>query len=139
MLRSALTALVAASVQLAFAQGFKLGTAIKVLEDPGTGNRWLLERNSEHPGWPGRLIRLEASAGEDSCLGSASPAVVIHAGDQVAVEKNTELIRVQLQAVALGSASTGQSVAVRLKAGGHIVRTIAIARGLAKMTAEAQK
>ena len=39
------------------------------IDDPGTGNRWLLERDPDHPGGPGRMVL--AAPGVSGGAGSA--------------------------------------------------------------------
>jgi hypothetical protein len=119
-----------------------LGEVVREVADPGTGDRWLLERDPKQPAGPGRMVRIAGK--EDGALsdrrgnaasGTAAgePAIVfgpvIHAGDRLVVEESTAVVEARLAAVALGPAKKGASLNVRLVIGGKVVRVIALGPG----------
>ena len=93
-----------------------------VIADPHTGRRWLLARDPEHPGGPGKLV--EAPVGE--AAKSNACHIVIRTGDCVLLEEMTPVARGVFETVALSSARQGASLRVRLRIGGRVVRAIAI-------------
>ncbi len=121
--------------------------AIRVIQDPHTAMRWLLERNPACPGGPGRMVLL--SQKEGSQLGSVSMVngmatinrntqpPVIRSGDRLVVEENSALVEARLEAVALGSAVEGAEVRVRLAIGGRVLRAVALGPGRAAFAANA--
>lgn len=124
-----------------------LGPVVREIDDGTTGDRWLLERDAAHPAGPGRLVRVETSgsgAGPDSKSGQgqggdripapARPRGVIHAGDAVIVEDHTAEADARLEAVALMPAAVGEEFSARMKAGGAVVRVVALAAGRARLT-----
>ena len=110
---------------------------VREIDDPHTGVRWLLMRNSEHPGGPGVLepagsVRSRALAdGRDGV-----PRPVLRAGERLIAEEDTPLVTSRLEAVALGSAVVGSTLYVRLKFGGKVVRAVAAAPGRAVLRPE---
>jgi hypothetical protein len=127
------------------------GQLVRIIDDPSLGDRWLLIRDPNHPGGPGRLVlasRTRSEAGRNGSAGVpdvgkpgadqvlASP--VIHTGDLLVVEENTAVVEARLEAVALGPAWAGSSFDVRLKIGGKVVRAIALASGRAVFSPETE-
>lgn len=118
------------------------------IDDPSTGDRWLLVPG--HGGGPGTLIlaghRETARSGEANAGVQSAPAAdpvadqpvihapVIHAGDALVVEEHTAVVDVRLEAVALNSASAGAPLEARLKIGGNVVRVLANAPGRAVLS-----
>lgn len=115
--------------------------AIRVIQDPHTGMRWLLERSPENPGGPGRMVLLSADSkspnnGIDPILVAAPIAPpVIRAGDRLTVEEHSAMADAQLEAVALGPAAEGAPLNLRLSIGGKVVRAIALGPGHAMFAA----
>jgi hypothetical protein len=111
--------------------------AIREIDDPHTGDRWLLEPNLTHPEGPGRLVRTErgarGGAGAASAGNGAGPVAVIRAGDRLIVEENTAVVEARLEAVALGAAAPGFSLNVRLRIGGRVLRAVALGPGRAAL------
>jgi hypothetical protein len=119
---------------------------VREIDDPATGDRWLLERGSGHPGGPGRMV-LEGHArmanasskpGNEAWRGGAdaapvSPAPIIRAGDRLIVEEHSAVVDAFLLAIALGPAPEGSEFWVRLSIGGRRVRALAIAAGRATL------
>jgi hypothetical protein len=125
------------------------GGPVRVIDDPPTRTRWLLMRNPVHPSGPGLLIPSAVplgQAGLTGCMSSlsvrprpGSPALpVIHSGDRLIVEENSALVEARLEAVALGSASAGSPLKVRLKIGGVVVRAVALGPGRAAIAPESE-
>jgi hypothetical protein len=122
---------------------------IREIDDPSTGNRWLLVRDWNRPGGPGRLLLLAGSPrithaeqaakisparAETDSVPPAAPVIhapIIHANDPLIVEENTPLVEARLAATALGPAAPGAAFAARLEIGGKIVRVRAVAPGRA--------
>ncbi len=116
--------------------------ATREIEDPGTGNRWLLVPNAAHPGGPGRLVLVErgavehgvpATVAEEHEAADARP--VIEAGDVIVLEANTTEMDAELEAVALSPARAGAEFLVRLKIGGRVLQAIALGSGHAEWIA----
>ena len=119
---------------------------VRAIDDPATGSYWLLERDPDHPGGPGRLVMVSATTAEGAPAGgpkqtmvrsatgvaaSMAAAPVIRAGDRLVVEENTAVVRARLEAVALGPAMRGGRFEVRLAIGGKAVRAVALGAGRA--------
>jgi hypothetical protein len=140
------------------------GEIVREIDDPHTGARWLLVRDSIHPGGPGRMIlafapqgqalnilgngignaarsdaRIAAQSGHEQMLAGSGPAQpVIRAGDRLIVEENTAVVEARLEAVALNPAAIGSGLNVRLAIGGKVVRAVAVAPGRAAFVAESE-
>lgn len=125
-------------------EGLVQGEMIREIDDPHTGERWLLVPNGESPGGPGRLVL--AAADQDSFGGAAPRAAkrtedprlgaVIRAGDRLVVEEHTRLVDAALEARALGPAAVGSSLDARLAMGGRVVRVVALGPGRAALQPE---
>ena len=119
--------------------------AIREIDDRHTGARWLLLRDDDHPGGPGRMTfagsvrddggtkshQKDVSASAATIVAPARP--VIHGGDRLVVEENSPVVAVRLEAVALGPAVPGGSLRARLQIGGKVVRVVALAPGRAEL------
>jgi hypothetical protein len=113
------------------------------IDDPHTGARWLLLRDSSHPGGPGRLVLAVERRGQhqnnvaQSDVVQAAPALpVIHAGDRLIVEENSAVIEARLEAVAMSPAAAGSLLQARLRIGGRVVRVVALGPGRAEFQSE---
>jgi hypothetical protein len=117
------------------------GEVVREIDDPYTGDRWLLLRNDQVPGGPGRLV-LVAAHGNAS--GGAAPRAagqagdaqflpIIRAGDRLIVEEHTARVDVVLEARAMNPAAPGAAFDVRLTIGGNVVRAVALAPGRAAL------
>ena len=120
---------------------------LRIIEDPGTRRRWLVERNLLHPTAPGRTILVPdsyscaAASAERFSLQSKShlersSQPIIHSGDSVIVIERTPLLDARLEAIALSTVSPGEQFSVRLKIGGRAFRAIATAPGHATLIPE---
>ena len=118
------------------------GPVVREIEDPHSGDRWLLVRQAEYPGGPGRLLlaRWTSLDGNSPVALAVRPHVapVIRAGDRVTVEEHTARVDAVLAAVALGSAAPGALLRVRLAVGGRVVQAIATAAGHATLALDAE-
>ncbi len=134
----------AAWVLSAMSQTAGGGGVVREIDDPHSGQRWLLMRDDGHPGGPGCMILTagEGSAGRELEAGSLQPAgtqakdrapamPVIHTGDRLIVEESTAVVEARLEGVAMGPAAIGSAVNVRLKIGGNVVRAVALGPGRA--------
>jgi len=118
------------------------GEVVREIDDPHTGDRWLLVRDRSHPGGPGRLVLVAGvriGARRDRAAVEPSPVElrpVIRAGERLIVEENTPVVEARLEAVALGPAVIGSPLDVRLRIGGRVVRAVALAPGRASLQPE---
>jgi hypothetical protein len=134
-------------------------SALRTIDDPPTGHRWLLMRDAEHPGGPGKLVLsteappsvgasgVVSGAGGSMALrptlstsakalvsgGAAQPQ--IRSGDRLLVEEHSQVADVQLMAVALGPAMIGSVFKARLEIGGKVVSVVAVGPGRASFAA----
>jgi len=128
-------------------------SAVRTIDDPQTGHRWLLMKDPEHQGGPGRLVLSTESPtgmtasgpvsdgrsslptiGPSAKVGQApqaTPQPQIRAGDHLLVEEHSAVADVQLTAIALGPAMTGSVLNARLEIGGRVVRVVADGPGRA--------
>jgi hypothetical protein len=119
------------------------GQVLRQIEDPSTGDLWLLMRDRSRSGGPGRLVlaRPETNTQRAISGGPAQPLSrgerpVIHTGDALMVEEHTAVAEVRLEAVALGPAVKGACFRARLKIGGKVVRVVAVSSGRADFAPE---
>jgi hypothetical protein len=120
------------------------GEIVREIDDPHTGDRWLLMRNDANPGGPGRFTlvtagRTPASGGFAQPANPATPVrlqPVIRLGDRLIVEEHTAVVDARLQARALNSAALGSVFNVRLAIGGRVVRAVALGPGRAALKPE---
>ena len=111
---------------------------LRQIEDPSTGDLWLLVRDRSRPGGPGHLVLARPEANTESAISgdprqplSQGERPVIHTGDRLTVEEHTARVDVRLEAVALQSAVKGAHFKARLKLGGKVVRVVAVSPGRA--------
>ena len=122
---------------------------VREIDDPHTGDRWMLMRDAVHPEGPGRLLLVAGpgiepvSARTGDRKKPAIPAAkrtpfraVIHAGDALIVEEHTAAVDARLEAVALGPAVEGATFRVRLKIGGKVMQAVAVSAGHAVFALE---
>jgi hypothetical protein len=120
---------------------------IRVIRDPHTAMRWLLEREPSRPGGPGRMVLVgpeensEPASEMSSASGTTSnpPSPVIRGGDRVVVEEKSLLVEARLEGIALGSAVEGAEFRVRLTIGGKVLRAVALGPGRAAFAAIAER
>ena len=109
--------------------------------DPGTGARWVLMRDAEHPAALAHWVLVEA--GKERAVGAGAEAtgekLMIHAGDKIVVEEQTAVMSAWLEATALTSAGSGGELRVRLAIGGRVLVVRAIAPATAEMEEEKQR
>lgn len=115
------------------------GEILREIDDPATGDRWLLVRDAAHPAAPARLVLAARQSGQDlfpeerkanrPAPSTVAEQPVIRAGDLLTVEEHTAVVDTRLEAVALGPAPKGAILRARLKIGGRIVRVEAVSRG----------
>jgi hypothetical protein len=113
---------------------------LREIDDPHNGDRWLLMRNRQAPGGPGRLVRV--AVGHKTVGGALAPAAgesvsapVIRSGDRLIVEEHTALVDAVLEARALSPAMAGATFDARLTMGGGLVRVVALGPGRAALAA----
>lgn len=115
---------------------------LREIVDPYSGGRWVLMRDPDHPGGPGRLVLAEAGNGGKRAHAGETPAdealPVIRAGDKLVIEEHSSVVDAQFEAVALGAAREGSLLKVRLKLGGKTLSAIALGPGRAVFTSEAE-
>jgi hypothetical protein len=120
-------------VAIIAAQARRNGEVVREIDDAANGCRWLLERDAEHPGGPGRMVLATTcvlGARSDAAMQLVVP--VIRVGDRVILEAHTARMDAQLEAVALAPAAAGSEFTVRLKIGGQVMRAVALERGRAR-------
>jgi hypothetical protein len=112
------------------------GRVLRQIQDPSTGDLWLLRRDQSRPAGPGRLVLARQGMNTQRAIsgGPAQPwstgdLLVIHTGDALMVEEHTAVVDARLDAVALEPAAKGAEFKARLKIGGKAVRVIAISPG----------
>lgn len=121
--------------------------ALRVIHDPSTGARWLVVRDPQHPGGPGRLVRAKDESQDPGASGvrmaggqgrepvTAPPRLVVRGGESLAVEDKSPMVETHLEAVALGPAALGETLLARLRPGGSVVRVVALGAGRARLAA----
>jgi hypothetical protein len=120
------------------------GEPIREIDDPQTGDRWLLMRNDANPGGPGRFTivtagRTPAGGGLAQPADIANPVrpqPVIRSGDRLIVEEHTDVVDARLVGRALNSVALGSVFNVRLAIGGKVVRAVALGPGRAALKQE---
>ena len=119
--------------------------AIRVVEDRGTGQRWLLLEDLEHPSAPARFYSWSREFScahlfaEGSQLHSAENTrnvslPVIHAGDALLLSEHTRIADAELEGTALTTAAPGETLTVSLKFGRRTLKAIATAPGRAAVS-----
>jgi hypothetical protein len=118
------------------------GEIVREIDDPSNGDRWLLVRNDQLPGGPGRMVRIAAhratgGAGQLAAGPTADAAPpVIRSGERLLVEEHTARVDAVLEARALTPAAQGAVFAARLTIGGMVVRVVALGPGRAALQVE---
>ena len=119
---------------------------IKSLEDRATGQQWFLMRDPGHPAGPARLVQ-RSHCSSSSSKEDVSPDSqwrpnqterskrVIHAGQNVVVYDLSPNVKAEFEAIAVSSASLGQTFNVRLQVGGHLMRAVATSPARAELLA----
>ena len=148
-------------LQIPISETLQIGTQKQAgifmeIDDPSSGDCWLLLRDPSDPGGPGKLVLETRRAGNPerrrnnpsntiSGAGSTANLVsgaavsrfpVIHAGDRLIVGENTPVVEARLEAVALNPATVGSVFKVRLAIGGKVVRARALGPGRAAFAEE---
>ena len=121
------------------------GEVLREIDDPATGDLWLLVRDPARPAGPGRLLlvrhgtRLTAGAGGKTLTPARVVAQpIVRAGGQVLVEEHTPVVEARLEAVALEPAVQGAAFRARLTIGGTVVRVTAVSPGHAVLSATSE-
>jgi len=125
---------------------------VREIDDPHTGDRWLLVRDWDRPGGPGRLVLLPGAvrsqgsaiadpriepipaqpSSRDRLAGPLAPPV-IRPGDRLVVEEDTPVVEARLSAVAITAAAPGGPLQARLEIGGKVVQALALGPGRARL------
>lgn len=108
------------------------GEVLREIDDPHTGDCWLLLRDPAHPAGPGRLVL--TGLGKRSVpvmLPAEARALlpVIRSGERVVLEGHSAVADVRLEASAMGPARIGDSFSARMTIGGRIVKAVALGPG----------
>ena len=122
-------------------QGAVGGRIVSERTDPGTGARWVLMRDAEHPAALAHWVLVEA--GKERAAGAGATTteqkLMIHAGDKIVVEEQTAVMSAWLEATALTSAGSGSELRARLAIGGRVLAVRAIAPNTAEMEEETRR
>jgi hypothetical protein len=126
-------------------EGGSGGGVVREIDDPHTGDRWILVRNDQMPGGPGRMVLLTPDRAT-TVSGAAQPILtlteetksplIIHAGDRVIVERHTAVVDAVLEARAVNPAALGAEFNLRLTVGGKVLRAVALGPGRAAFLPE---
>ncbi len=120
---------------------------VRIIDDHGTGRRWLLVQQFDRLDAPALLVEIPNN---HSCAGilhedsewrrptahQILPLPVIRPGDSVILSEDSPVSHTRLEAIALERAATDQTLTVRLKLGGHLLRAVATAPGRATLLVE---
>lgn len=120
---------------------------VRAIVDAGTGDCWLLERDPQDAGGPGRLV--QAGRGDRACVRAGGAAAgrgnrsvarrglpVIRAGARIVVEEETAVVEAHLEAIALEPGWTGAVVRVRPAIGGRVLHALVLGPGRARIVPE---
>jgi len=121
------------------------GQVLRQIEDPSTGDLWLLLRDRKRPGGPARMVLARQRVNVPRTISGgpvqhlfAGERPLIHPGDALMVEEHTAVVDARLEAVALEPAAKGAHLKARLKIGGKVVRVEAISPGRASFAPESE-
>ncbi|MGC9157977.1 MAG: hypothetical protein ACP5FH_03215 [Terracidiphilus sp.] len=136
----------AAGMRIEVAAAPAQGRVVREIDDPATGERWLLLRNERNPGGPEQLVLAGVGAGGADAAHARAKSLsqvpralpVIRTGDRLIVEEHTPVVDAELEALALGTATRGAALNVRLRIGGRVVRAVALGPGRAELAPEAE-
>jgi hypothetical protein len=119
------------------------GAILREIDDPNTGDRWLLMRDEQHPGGPGRMVLVgghrNGPGGVVLAAGQAAQVAflpVIRSGDRLIVEEHTARVDAVFEARAISPAALGSAFDARLTIGGNVVRVVAMGPGRATLQVE---
>jgi hypothetical protein len=103
---------------------------VREIDDPHTGQHWILMRDPARPAGPGVLM-LQGAILNDGGLEAAIVQVhaVIRAGDRVSVEQSNAKFDLSLGGIALYPAAQGALLKVRLETSGKVVSAAALGPG----------
>lgn len=113
------------------------------IDDPSSGDCWLLVRSEDHPGGPGHLLLVREGPSElPAIMAHNLPAgkliPLIRAGDTLIVEEHSAVVDARFEGIALGPARIGETFRVRVKLGGAVVRAVATAAGHAVLAPDTE-
>lgn len=116
---------------------------VREINDPALGVLWLLIKDPQHSGGPGKFVMVDKTKGLRSADASALQGIeqalpVIHAGERVVVEEHSAVVDARLEGTALEPALQGAPLRVRLKLSGQVVHAIAQASGRALLAPEGE-
>jgi hypothetical protein len=118
------------------------GEVLRLIEDPSTGDLWLLLRDRSSTGGPARLVLARQGPGAGRTRSGESLSrgerPVIHSGDALIVEEHTATVDARLEAVAIEPAVRGAHFKARLTLGGKVVRAVAVSPGRADFAPEGE-
>ncbi len=124
------------------------GAAPTLIRDWGLHREWRIEQDQAHPERPARLVEIPWSTSgvasqysqQESTPRRALPQPpAVRAGTRVTVIRRGTMVDIRLRGTALGSARTGEPVAVRAGLGNSIVQGIVIGPGVVELTPEKRK
>lgn len=112
------------------------GAQSRVLDDVALNTRWILVPNAEHPAGPSHWVvagavpvkTVQQNKSSEMVREASRPEILVHTGETVAVVHETESSRLRLDAKALGNATKGGHLRIRLTTGA-IVEAVATGPG----------
>jgi hypothetical protein len=125
--------------ELSISEGFR---ALRVVEDPGSHRRWLIEQNVARPEGPARVVQIpnELSCGTETNWrndqvekrnGQIKSTPLVRAGEVVRIVQESPTVRVDLEAMALSSGGRAETIAARLRMSGKVVIAVVAGPGRA--------
>jgi len=107
-------------------------TIVREIDDPHSGQHWILMRDPAHLGGPGVLMAEESVPNSGWLAGGiARLHPVIRAGDRLTVEESSAKAYLRLEGIALSPAAPGAQLHVRLALSGKVVEALAVGPGRA--------
>jgi hypothetical protein len=115
----------------------------QMIKDAASGKSWRVAGDPRHPEWPARLVEVVGGGscgdqpadplrtGERRGMSKNSRAIAVRAGDWLRVSQDTRVVHAEFDAIALGGGMSGDSIKVRLRFGGKVMRVKVSAPGRA--------
>jgi len=112
-----------------------------VVRDRALHREWRLVRDQEHPERPARLVEIPwspAATDASPCRTAVPQPPAVRAGMRVTMIRKGAMAEIRLRGTALGTAHTGETVAVRAGLGHAVLRGVVRGPGLVELSGEKQ-